>query len=54
MRRDTWGAYGGVDCKTPNIDKLASEGMRFDRIYCSVAMCAPYRQELYNLKKDPL
>lgn len=48
MNRDSWGIYGSVDCKTPNIDKLASEGMRFDRAYCSVAMCAPYRQELYS------
>ncbi len=48
MNRDTWGAYGGADCKTPNIDRLAAEGMRFDRAYCSVAMCAPYRQELYS------
>ena len=48
MGRDTWGVYGSVDCKTPNIDRLASEGMRFDRVYCSVAMCAPFRQELYS------
>ena len=48
MNRDSWGAYGSVDCKTPNIDKLAAEGMRFDRMYCSVAMCAPCRQELYS------
>lgn len=48
MNRDTWGAYGGVDCKTPHIDRLAAEGMRFDRAYCSVAMCAPFRQELYS------
>ena len=48
MNRDTWGAYGGEDCKTPNIDQLALDGMRFDRAYCSVAMCAPFRQELYS------
>ncbi|MGB6221853.1 sulfatase family protein [Haloferula sp.] len=48
MNRDSWGAYGNVDCKTPNIDRLADEGMRFDRSYCSVAMCAPFRQELYT------
>jgi uncharacterized sulfatase len=48
MSRDTWGVYGSVDCKTPNIDRLAGEGLRFDRVYCSVAMCAPYRQELYS------
>ena len=48
MSRDTWGAYGGKECKTPNIDRLAKDGTRFDRAYCSVAMCAPFRQELYS------
>jgi uncharacterized sulfatase len=48
MSRDTWGAYGGKDCKTPNIDQLAKDGGRFERAYCSVAMCAPFRQELYS------
>jgi N-sulfoglucosamine sulfohydrolase len=48
MSRDSWGIYGSADCKTPNIDQLASEGMRFDRAYCSVSMCAPFRQELYS------
>ncbi|MDC3335001.1 sulfatase [Opitutales bacterium] len=48
MSRDTWGAYGGKDCKTPNIDQLARDGTRFDRAYCTVAMCAPFRQELYS------
>ncbi len=48
MNRDTWGVYGSKDCKTPNIDKLAREGMTFTRAYCSVAMCAPFRQELYS------
>lgn len=48
MSRDTWGAYGGKECKTPNIDRLAKDGTRLDRAYCSVAMCAPFRQELYS------
>lgn len=48
MNRDTWGIYGSLDCKTPHIDQLASEGMRFDRAYCAVAMCSPFRQELYS------
>ena len=48
MSRDTWGAYGGKECKTPNIDRLAKDGTRFDRAYCTVAMCAPFRQELYS------
>ena len=48
MNRDSWGAYGNQDCKTPNIDQLAQDGTRFDRVYCAVAMCAPFRQELYS------
>ncbi|QDT61143.1 Choline-sulfatase [Stieleria bergensis] len=48
VNRDSWGVYGNPDCKTPNIDQLAKEGMRFDGAYCSVAMCAPFRQELYS------
>ena len=48
MNRDSWGAYGSVDCKTPHIDRLAREGICFDRAYCSAAMCAPFRQELYS------
>ena len=48
MGRDAWGAYGSKDCQTPNIDRLADEGTRFERAYCSVAMCAPFRQELYS------
>ena len=42
------GCYGGTEVKTPNIDRLASEGMRFSRAYCAIAMCAPFRTELYT------
>jgi arylsulfatase A-like enzyme len=48
VSRNTWGAYGSRDCKTPHIDRIARDGMRFDRAYCAVAMCAPFRQELYS------
>ena len=48
MNRDTWGIYGSKDCKTPNIDELAQDGLKFNKAYCSVAMCAPFRQELYS------
>ena len=48
MNRDSWGIYGNKDCKTPHIDRLANEGVKFERAYCSVAMCAPFRQELYS------
>jgi len=48
VNADTWGVYGSKDCKTPNIDQLAKDGMRFDHAYASTAMCAPFRQELYS------
>lgn len=48
VNRDTWGIYGNKDCKTPHIDQLAAEGLRFEKAYCTVAMCAPFRQELYS------
>ncbi|MEM9443858.1 MAG: sulfatase [Verrucomicrobiota bacterium] len=46
---DNLGCYGGgVRCNTPHIDKLAADGVRFAKAYTSVAMCAPFRQELYS------
>ena len=40
--------YGGANIATPNIDRLASEGLTFDRAYLSMAMCNPCRTELYT------
>ncbi len=42
------GAFGSTTVKTPNIDRLASEGLRFDRMFTSTAMCSPTRQQLYT------
>jgi len=40
--------YGGKNAKTPNIDRLASQGLTFNRAYLSEAMCQPCRSELYS------
>ncbi len=53
----TIGAYGGrlQDLNpTPNIDMLASEGMRFDRCYVENSICAPSRGTLLTGKMSHL
>ena len=40
--------YGGQNAYTPNIDRLAKEGLVFDRAYLTMAMCQPCRAELYT------
>jgi len=42
------GCYGGVNVETPNIDRLAQEGIQFNRAYASTAMCVPFRHELHT------
>lgn len=40
--------YGGQNAKTPNIDRLASDGLTFNRAYLTSSMCQPCRAELYS------
>lgn len=40
--------YGSTVVKTPHLMKLASEGICFDAMFTSTAMCAPTRQQLYT------
>ncbi len=39
------GCYGGTAI-TPNIDRLAARGVRFERAYCNQAVCSPSRNAL--------
>jgi arylsulfatase A-like enzyme len=40
------GAYGNPDVRTPHIDRLASEGMRFTSALAANGMCSPTRATL--------
>jgi iduronate 2-sulfatase len=40
------GCYGDKLAKTPNLDRLAARGMRFDLAYCNQAVCAASRNNL--------
>lgn len=40
------GSYGDPLAKTPNMDRLAARGMRFEMAYCNQAVCAPSRNNL--------
>ncbi len=41
------GCYGG-QALTPNIDKLATEGMKFERCFQAAPMCSPTRHNLFT------
>jgi N-sulfoglucosamine sulfohydrolase len=47
MNFDSSGVFGGpIKDLTPNIDRLASQGMRFAHAYSTVAVCQPVRQTM--------
>lgn len=44
------GAYGNNIIRTPNLDRLARQGIRFERAYANCPFCTPSRQSLITGK----
>ena len=39
--------YGHPQCKTPNIDRIAKEGVQFERAYSQFPVCGPSRASIF-------
>ena len=48
QRTDTLGFLGQTPCQTPNIDRLAAEGISFDRAMTTCPLCAPARASIFT------
>jgi arylsulfatase A-like enzyme len=48
QRWDTLGCYGAPICRTPNIDKLATRGIRFSTVFTPTSPCSPARAALFT------
>lgn len=43
------GVYGQKLIKTPNLDRMAAEGTRYQQAYCGTTVCAPCRSVFFTV-----
>jgi arylsulfatase A-like enzyme len=48
QRTDTLGFRGDTPCRTPNMDRIAQEGISFDRAICPSPLCSPSRLSIFT------
>lgn len=48
QRYDACGCFGSEICRTPNLDRLASQGMRFTNAFASIPLCTPTRASFWS------
>ena len=48
IRKDMLGACGHQIVKTPNIDRLAKDGIRFNNAFTPASVCGPARTSLFT------
>ena len=46
--KDMVGAYGRPEMDTPNLDRLATGGVRFDNAYTACPVCTPARSAIFS------
>jgi len=48
LRADCLGSYGNPDVKTPHIDRLAADSVRYANSFCAFPVCTPSRYSLLS------